>query len=80
MTFDEFTDELYRLGWRANCDAQHTEIRSLWLQIQADYGYRAKWAVLDEKVNAVRSAVDAAKAENWQHIPVSVVSALVGAS
>jgi len=26
LSFDEFTDALYKAGWRADCDAQHTEV------------------------------------------------------
>lgn len=30
MTFEEFVEHLYKLGWRAVGDAQHTQIRELW--------------------------------------------------
>jgi len=26
LSFEEFTDALYKAGWRADCDAQHTEV------------------------------------------------------
>ena len=30
MKFSDFVDALYSAGWRAPCDAQHTEIKKLW--------------------------------------------------
>ena len=30
MDFDEFVNRLYKIGWRATGDAQHTQIRELW--------------------------------------------------
>lgn len=30
MDFEEFVETLYKIGWRADGDAQHTQIRELW--------------------------------------------------
>ena len=30
LSFEEFTDALYESGWRATCDAQHTEVVSVY--------------------------------------------------
>jgi uncharacterized paraquat-inducible protein A len=35
MDFQEFVDWLYKIGWRAVGDAQHTQIRELWGELVA---------------------------------------------
>ena len=33
MRYQAFVDALYEAGWRAPCDAQHTEIKKLWARL-----------------------------------------------
>lgn len=64
--------------WQPWSKVSSTELTELLLAAESDAGYRLKWAVLDEKIKAVRAMLDQAKAESWQHVPIAVVSALVG--
>jgi hypothetical protein len=36
MDFDQFVERLYKIGWRAVGDAQHTQIRELWGELVED--------------------------------------------
>lgn len=76
MTFDEFTDALYAAGWTSQNDAQHENIKTLWLQIAVDAGYHAKWCVADEKLLGILALCNAAKGEGWEHLSINAINAM----
>lgn len=76
MTFDDFIDRLYEHGWNSPNDAQHENIRALWLEIEQAANNRIKFSATSERLKMIIAACEQARQEGWKHIPVKTVLVL----
>ena len=63
LSFEEFTGALHKAGWRAVCDAQHTEVVSVYDEIVSESRKAQQIAELRQQVSKLTEQ----RTCNWQH-------------
>ena len=60
LSFEEFTDALYEAGWRADCDAQHTEVVAVYDEMVSESRKAQQIAELRQQVSKLAEQLDVA--------------------
>jgi DNA-binding transcriptional MocR family regulator len=60
FSFEEFTDALYEAGWRADCDAQHTEVVAVYDEMVSESRKAQRIAELRQQVATLTEQRDLA--------------------